>query len=122
LVPDAAKSPSIAEDSAGEHGGKHAETNARQEWPGGRDPADAEELGIGFVPFSPLGAGLPTGKIDETTAFTAVSHMREALFAVVAATLPHFIGIHNAWDSVVYHVLSSAERRRQEKTSEEDKL
>lgn len=28
-----------------------------------------EELGIGFVPFSPLGAGFLAGKIDETTAF-----------------------------------------------------
>jgi aryl-alcohol dehydrogenase-like predicted oxidoreductase len=28
-----------------------------------------EELGIGFVPFSPLGAGFLTGKIDENTAF-----------------------------------------------------
>lgn len=28
-----------------------------------------EELGIGFVPFSPLGAGFLTGKIDETTTF-----------------------------------------------------
>jgi aryl-alcohol dehydrogenase-like predicted oxidoreductase len=28
-----------------------------------------EELGIGFVPFSPLGAGFLTGKIDEKTAF-----------------------------------------------------
>lgn len=30
-----------------------------------------EELGIGFVPFSPLGAGFLTGKIDETTQFDA---------------------------------------------------
>jgi aryl-alcohol dehydrogenase-like predicted oxidoreductase len=30
-----------------------------------------EELGIGFVPFSPLGKGFLTGKIDETTAFDA---------------------------------------------------
>jgi aryl-alcohol dehydrogenase-like predicted oxidoreductase len=30
-----------------------------------------EELGIGFVPFSPLGAGFLTGKIDETTTFDA---------------------------------------------------
>ena len=28
-----------------------------------------EELGIGFVPFSPLGAGFLTGKIDNQTAF-----------------------------------------------------
>jgi aryl-alcohol dehydrogenase-like predicted oxidoreductase len=30
-----------------------------------------EELGIGFVPFSPLGRGFLTGKIDETTTFEA---------------------------------------------------
>ena len=29
-----------------------------------------EELGIGFVPFSPLGAGFLTGKIDANTEFT----------------------------------------------------
>jgi aryl-alcohol dehydrogenase-like predicted oxidoreductase len=40
-----------------------------------RDPeqngvlAVCEELGIGFVPFSPLGAGFLTGTIDTTTAF-----------------------------------------------------
>jgi aryl-alcohol dehydrogenase-like predicted oxidoreductase len=28
-----------------------------------------EELGIGFVPFSPLGKGFLAGKIDETTTF-----------------------------------------------------
>ena len=28
-----------------------------------------EELGIGFVPFSPLGKGFLTGRIDETTSF-----------------------------------------------------
>ena len=31
--------------------------------------AACEELGIGFVPFSPLGAGFLTGKIDTTTTF-----------------------------------------------------
>jgi aryl-alcohol dehydrogenase-like predicted oxidoreductase len=30
-----------------------------------------EELGIGFVPFSPLGKGFLTGKIDETTTLAA---------------------------------------------------
>jgi aryl-alcohol dehydrogenase-like predicted oxidoreductase len=30
-----------------------------------------EELGIGFVPFSPLGKGYLTGKIDETTTFSS---------------------------------------------------
>lgn len=30
-----------------------------------------EELGIGFVPFSPLGKGFLTGKIDESTPFEA---------------------------------------------------
>ena len=39
-----------------------------------REPEDAilptlEELGIGFVPFSPLGKGFLTGKIDENTSF-----------------------------------------------------
>jgi aryl-alcohol dehydrogenase-like predicted oxidoreductase len=31
--------------------------------------ATCEELGIGFVPWSPLGAGFLTGKIDNTTTF-----------------------------------------------------
>jgi aryl-alcohol dehydrogenase-like predicted oxidoreductase len=31
--------------------------------------ATLEELGIGFVPFSPLGKGFLTGKIDDTTTF-----------------------------------------------------
>ncbi len=30
-----------------------------------------EELGIGFVPYSPLGKGFLTGKIDESTAFNS---------------------------------------------------
>ena len=41
-----------------------------------REPEDEilptlEELGIGFVPFSPLGKGFLTGKIDETTEFAS---------------------------------------------------
>ncbi len=40
-----------------------------------------EELGIGFVPFSPLGKGFLTGKIDETHDFRQVGfpHYRAAL-------------------------------------------
>src|ERR1043166_582888 len=37
-----------------------------------------EELGIGFVPFSPLGRGFFTGKIDATTTFE-VSDFRQTL-------------------------------------------
>jgi aryl-alcohol dehydrogenase-like predicted oxidoreductase len=41
-----------------------------------REPEEAilptlEELGIGFVPFSPLGKGFLTGKIDENTEFAS---------------------------------------------------
>ena len=41
-----------------------------------REPEEAiiptlEELGIGFVPFSPLGKGFLTGAIDATTTFTS---------------------------------------------------
>ncbi len=41
-----------------------------------REPEEAilpalEELGIGFVPFSPLGKGFLTGKIDENTTFAS---------------------------------------------------
>ena len=37
--------------------------------------------------------------------FAAHFHIREALFGVGAATLLLlFIGIHNAWDAVAYHV------------------
>jgi aryl-alcohol dehydrogenase-like predicted oxidoreductase len=37
-----------------------------------------EELGIGFVPFSPLGRGFLTGKIDDKTSFDS-SDLRQSL-------------------------------------------
>lgn len=48
-----------------------------------REPADTllpvlAELGVGFVPFSPLGAGFLTGQIDATTQFEA-SDFRNAV-------------------------------------------
>jgi len=49
-----------------------------------------------LVAYSILGA----------SSFTAASHMRRSLFGVGgAALLLLFIGIHNAWDGVSYHVL-----------------
>jgi hypothetical protein len=43
----------------------------------------------------------------------AVSHARPALFGVgAAALLLLFIGIHNAWDAVTYHIF--VVRKRQE--------
>jgi aryl-alcohol dehydrogenase-like predicted oxidoreductase len=41
-----------------------------------------EELGIGFVPWSPLGQGFLTGKVDAGTAFDSASDLR--------ATFPRF--------------------------------
>jgi aryl-alcohol dehydrogenase-like predicted oxidoreductase len=49
-----------------------------------RDPehngvlATCEELGIGFVPFSPLGAGFLTGKIDTTTTFDSSDFRKQS--------------------------------------------
>ena len=40
-----------------------------------------EELGIGFVPFSPLGVGFLTGKIDTNTTFSGTD------FRSIVATL-----------------------------------
>src|SRR3954470_10490434 len=40
-----------------------------------------EELGIGFVPFSPLGKGFLTGKIDENSAFDSTD---------IRSTIPRF--------------------------------
>jgi aryl-alcohol dehydrogenase-like predicted oxidoreductase len=38
-----------------------------------------EELGIGFVPYSPLGKGFLTGKIDENTAFSEGNDVRNTI-------------------------------------------
>jgi aryl-alcohol dehydrogenase-like predicted oxidoreductase len=40
-----------------------------------------EELGIGFVPYSPLGKGFLTGKIDESTKFDSTD---------IRSTIPRF--------------------------------
>jgi aryl-alcohol dehydrogenase-like predicted oxidoreductase len=62
-----------------------------------------EELGIGFVPFSPLGKGFLTGKIDETTTFDT-SDFRN--------TVPRFTAENRrANQAVVELVASMAERK-----------
>ena len=43
------------------------------------------------------------------SAYVARSHARPGLFLFAAATLLLlFVGIHNAWDAVTYHVLVSS--------------
>jgi hypothetical protein len=61
------------------------------------------------------------------SAFAVTSHTREALFGVgAAALLLLFIGIHNAWDAVAYHVFVNTRDKpaepRRGTTSERDKL
>jgi ABC-type transport system involved in multi-copper enzyme maturation permease subunit len=65
------------------------------------------------------------------SAFAAPTHLYEALFGVGAATLLLlFIGIHNAWDSVAYHVFVNKEetntklrqQQHRDETSEKETL
>ena len=66
-----------------------------------------EELGIGFVPFSPLGKGFLTGAIDETTTFDATdfrtrcrgSSPRRAQRTARSSTLLRAIGGRNGRDA-----------------------
>jgi aryl-alcohol dehydrogenase-like predicted oxidoreductase len=63
-----------------------------------------EELGIGFVPFSPLGRGYLTGKIDETTTFAAND---------IRQTIPRFApDARKANEAVVDLLRRIAERKR----------
>jgi len=48
------------------------------------------------------------------SAYAARTHLRAALFGVAAAVLLLlFVGIHNAWDAVTYHVFVSKQRQAQ---------
>lgn len=60
-----------------------------------------------FYVLLPLGAYLGLA----SSALAATTHLGGALFGVgAAALLLLFVGIHNAWDSVAYHVFVSQEK------------
>jgi len=66
--------------------------------------AVCEELGIGFVPFSPLGAGFLTGKIDTTTSFSSTDFRNMS---------PRFAADARAANKAVVDLLTRiAERKR----------
>jgi len=63
-----------------------------------------EELGIGFVPWSPLGQGFLTGKIDATTSFNS-SDMRN--------TFPRFSPEAREANSALVDLLGSIAKRKE---------
>src|SRR5213592_1454053 len=62
-----------------------------------------EELGIGFVPFSPLGRGFLTGKVDENTRFD-ISDLR--------STLPRFTPDARKANRALVHLLGEIAKRK----------
>ena len=63
-----------------------------------------EELGIGFVPFSPLGKGYLTGKIDETTTFDSTDFRN---------TVPRFSAVNRKANQALVDLLGRiAERKK----------
>lgn len=62
-----------------------------------------EELGIGLVPYSPLGRGFLTGKIDETTTFTSTDFR---------ANLPRFTPEARKANQTLVDLLKSIAERR----------
>ena len=62
-----------------------------------------EELGIGFVPFSPLGKGFLTGKIDENTSFASTDFRN---------TVPRFAPEARKANQALVDLLGSIARRK----------
>lgn len=62
-----------------------------------------EELGIGFVPYSPLGKGFLTGKIDETTTFDATD---------IRSTIPRFTPEARQANQVLVNLLGGIAERK----------
>jgi len=63
-----------------------------------------DELGIGFVPWSPLGQGFLTGKIDATMAFNTTSDLR--------ATFPRFTHAARSANRPVVDLLANVAKRK----------
>jgi len=61
-----------------------------------------EELGIGFVPYSPLGKGFLTGTIDQGTAFTSSD---------IRATIPRFSEENRKANQALVDLLGTIARR-----------
>jgi aryl-alcohol dehydrogenase-like predicted oxidoreductase len=62
-----------------------------------------EELGIGFVPFSPLGKGFLTGKIDENSEFTSTD---------IRSTIPRFTPEARKANQAMVDLLDSIAQRK----------
>ena len=63
-----------------------------------------EQLGIGFVPWSPLGQGFLTGKVDATTTFDSTSDLR--------TTFPRFTPEALKANQAVVDLLGAVARRK----------
>lgn len=68
-----------------------------------------EELGIGFVPFSPLGRGFLTGKIDASTTFDEGD---------IRSTVPRFSPEARTANQSVVDLLAAIARRKQATTAQ----
>ena len=64
-----------------------------------------QELGIGFVPYSPLGRGFLTGKMDETTTFDS---------ADFRSTLPRFTPEALKANQALIDLLGAIGKRKEE--------
>ncbi|HEX9622819.1 MAG TPA: aldo/keto reductase [Streptosporangiaceae bacterium] len=62
-----------------------------------------EELGIGFVPYSPLGKGFLTGTIDQSTAFTSSD---------IRSTIPRFAEENRRANQALVDLLGAIARRK----------
>jgi len=62
-----------------------------------------EDLGIGFVPYSPLGKGFLTGTIDQGTAFTSSD---------IRATIPRFTEENRKANHALVDLLTAIARRK----------